>query len=134
MQKAQSSDVVDDVEERFERMVERIEQTVAEATGWVRDLGFLEAWKKVADQRVQLIFYSLPMISGPTLTDKLKEQAVDQLYRVTWFVVCWEMTADEQEKAWRENGDAIKEYSRALVERATAERWKRALEIRDGQR
>ena len=119
MQRAQSSD--------FDGLEERIKQTIAEVRGWVRDLGFLEAWKKVADKRVYLIFNSLPIMSGPTLPDNLKEYAVDELYRVTWFVVCWDMTADEQEKAWRENGDAIKEYSRALVERATAECWKYAL-------
>ena len=127
MQKAQSPDVVDDVEERFRQMIEKKERTIAEVRGWVRDLGFLEAWKKVADKRVQLIFNSLPIISGPTLPDNLKEHAVEELYRVTWFVVCWDMTADEREKAWRENDDAITEYSRALVERATAERWKYAL-------
>ena len=119
MQKAQSSNFFDGWEER-------VKQRVAEVTGWVRDLGFLEAWKRVADQRVHLIFFSLP-IFGPTLPNDLKEHAVEELYRVTWYEVCWGMTSDERGKAWRENGDAIKEYSLALVERATAERWKCAL-------
>ena len=126
MQEAQSPDILD-AEGMLKQMVEEMRQTVAEVTDWVRDLGFLEAWKRVADQRVQLIFNSMPIISGPTLPDNLKEHAVEELYRVTWFVVCWGMTSDERSKAWRENGDAIKEYSLALAERATAERWKYAL-------
>ena len=120
MQKAQSSDFFDGFEER-------LKQRIAEVTGWIRDLGFLEAWKKVADSRVHIIFNSLPIITGPTLPDNLKEHAVEELYRVTWYEVCWEMTEEEQREAWREHGDAITEYSRALVERATAKRWKYAL-------
>ena len=118
MQKAQSPSI-------FEVWEKEDEERRAEVAGWRRDLGFLEAWKRVADQRVHLIFFSLP-IFGPTLSDKMKKDAVDAIFRLTWFVVCKGMTDEETHAAWRTNRDAINEYSEALAEKATLERWKRA--------
>ena len=115
MQKTQSSE---SLEERADRMH-------AEVRGWVRDLGFLEAWKKVADQRVHMIFYSLP-IFGPTMSDELKKNAVDAIYRLTWWEVCEGMTQEERIKARRANRKAMDEYSAEIAEKAVAERWKRA--------
>ena len=117
MQKARSSDVF-----AFD---EKEERKKAEVAGWRRDLGFLEAWKRVADQRVHLIFFSVP-IFGPTLSDKLKKDAVDAICRHTWWVVCEGMTGEERQAAWRANRDAINEYAGALAEKATLENWKRA--------
>ena len=119
MQRAQSSDV-------FEFDEKEEERARAEVAGWRRDLGFLEAWKRVADQRVNVMFASLH-IRGPTLSDKLKKDAVDAIFRLTWFVVCEGMTKKERQTAWLTNRDAINEYSAALAEKATAERWKRVL-------
>ena len=118
MQKAQSPNI-------FEVWEKEDEKSRAEVAGWRRDLGFLEAWKRVADQRVHLIFFSLP-IFGPTLSDELKKDAVDAIFRLTWFVVCEGMTDEEAHAAWRANRDAINEYSAALAEKATLENWKRA--------
>ena len=118
MQKAQSS--------KIDKMLQEEAEGRAEVAGWRRDLGFLEAWKRVADQRVHLIFASLP-IFGPALSDELKKDAVDAIFRLTWFVVCEGMTGEERRAAWRANRDAINEYSEALAEKATAERWKRVL-------
>ena len=119
VQKAQSSDI-------FEVWEKEVEQERAEVAGWRRDMGFLEAWKRVADRRVHLIFTTLP-IYGPTLSDKLRKNAVDAIYRHTWWVVCEGMAAEERQAAWLANRDAINEYSAALAEKATAERWKRVL-------
>ena len=119
MQKAQSPDI-------FEVWAKEAERDRAEVAAWRRDLGFLEAWKRVADQRVRMIFTTLP-IYGPTLSDKLKKDAVDAIYRHTWWVVCEGMADEERQAAWLANRDAINEYSTALAEKATAERWKRVL-------
>ena len=70
MQKAQSSNVA--------KALEEYERRRAEVSGWRRDLGFLEAWKRVADQRVNVMFASLH-IRGPTLSDKLKKDAVEAI-------------------------------------------------------
>ena len=118
MQKAQSPDI-------FEVWEKEDERSMAEVAGWRRDLGFLEAWKRVADRRIHLLFATLP-IFGPTLSDKLKKDAVDAIYRHTWFVVCEGMDAEERQAAWLANRDAINEYSEALAEKATLENWKRA--------
>ena len=117
MQKAQHPDIDKILQEEVERR--------AEVEGWRRDLGFLEAWKKVADQRVHMIFTTLP-IFGPTLSDKLKKDAVEDIYRHTWWVVCEGMDDEERQAAWLANRDAINEYSAALAEKATLENWKRA--------
>ena len=117
MQKAQHPDIDKILQEEAERR--------AEVEGWRRDLGFLEAWKKVADQRVHMIFTTLP-IFGPTLSDKLKKDAVEDIYRHTWWVVCEGMDDEERQAAWLANRDAINEYSAALAEKATLENWKRA--------
>ena len=118
MQKARSSDFFDVLEKE-------VEQAKAEVAGWRRDLGFLEAWKRVADQKVHLIFGSRP-IGGPPLSDDLKRYAVEEVYRLTWWVVCNGMTDEEIHAAWRANRDAITRYSGALAEKAAAENWKRA--------
>ena len=102
----------------------------AEVQEWVRDLGFFEAWKKVADQRVHMIFYSLP-IFGPTMSDKMKRDAVDAIYRLTLYEIYACMTEDEGIAYWRENHDAMEEYASALAEKTVAERWKR---MRDNSR
>ena len=94
--------------------------------GWVRDLGVLEAWKKVADGKVCAIFSSLP-IHGPVLSDKMKKEAVDAIYRLTWWEVSAGMTESEEIAAWCENRDAVEEYAAALAEKATADRWERLL-------
>ena len=117
MQKAQYPDIDKILQEETERR--------AEMAGWRRDLGFLGAWKKVADQRANLLFFVLPM-RGPTLSDELKKDAVDAIFRLTWFVVCEGMTGEERRAAWRANRDAINEYSATLAEKATVENWKRA--------
>ena len=117
MQKAQSS--------KIDKILKEEAEGRAEVAGWRRDLGFLEAWKRVADQRVHVMFASLP-IFGPTLSDELKKDAVDAIFRLTWFVVCEGMTDEERQAAWRTNRDAITEYSEALAEKATVENWKRA--------
>ena len=117
MQKAQHPDI--------DKILQEEAEARAEVEGWRRDLGFLEAWKKVADQRVHMIFTTLP-IFGPTLSDKLKKDAVEDIYRHTWWVVCEGMTDEETHAAWRTNRDAINEYSAALAEKATLENWKRA--------
>ena len=117
MQKAQSL--------KIDKILQEEAEGRAEVAGWRRDLGFLEAWKRVADQRVHLIFASLP-IYGPTLSDELKKDAVDAIFRLTWFVVCEGMTDEEIHAAWRANRDAISEYSAALAEKATVENWKLA--------
>ena len=116
MQKAQHPDI--------DKILQEEAEARAEVEGWRRDLGFLEAWKKVADQRAHLLFFVLPM-RGPTLSDELKKDAVDAIFRLTWFVVCEGMTGEERRDAWRTNRDAINEYSEALAEKATAENWKR---------
>ena len=114
MQKAQSSDV-------FEFDEKEEERARAEVAGWRRDLGFLEAWKRVADQRVNVMFASLH-IRGPTLSDKLKKDAVDAICRHTWRAACDGMTDKERQAAWHSNRDAINGYSAALAEKATLER------------
>ena len=117
MQKAQSSNI--------DKILKEEEERRAEMASWRRDLGFLEAWKRVADQKAHLIFTARP-IYGPTLSDQLKKSAVDEVYRLTWLVVCNGMTDEERRAAWRANRDAITKYSGALAEKAAAENWKRA--------
>ena len=119
VQKAQSPDI-------FDVWKKGVERGRAEVAGWRRDLGFLEAWKRVADQRVHLIFTTLP-IYGPTLSDELKKDAVEAIFRHTWWVVCNGMADEERQAAWLANRDAINKHSEALAEKATAERWKRVL-------
>ena len=114
MQKAQPDDF-------SEALIKEMEQRQAQVSVWLRDLGFLEAWKKVADQSVHLVFRSLP-IFGPTLSDEMKKDAVDALDRLTWWVVCEGMTEDEEAEAWREHRDAINEYSATLIAKAAVER------------
>ena len=63
-------------------MIKSVEQRRAEVLGWVRDLGFLEAWKKVADQGAHRIFGAV-RISGPFMPDGQKKTAVDEIYRHT---------------------------------------------------
>ena len=118
MQNTQSPDI-------FDVWKEAVERGKAEVAAWRRDLGFLEAWKRVADQRAHLIFPLRP-IYEPTLSDELKKDAVDAIFRLTWFVVCRGMTDEERRAAWRANRDAITKYSEALAEKVTAEYWKRA--------
>ena len=117
MQKAQSSNINKILKEEEERR--------AEMAGWRRDLGFLEAWKRMADQKVHLIFGSR-QIGGPPLSDDLKRYAVEEIFRLTWLVVCEGMTGEERRAAWRTNRDTINEYSEALAAKAAAENWKRA--------
>ena len=117
MQKAQYPDIDKILQEEAERR--------AEMEGRRRDLGFLEAWKRVADQKAHLIFGPLS-IDGPPLSDDLKRYAVDEIFRLTWLVVCEGVTGEERRAAWRANRDAINEYSEALAEKAAAENWKRA--------
>ena len=100
----------------------------AEVHEWVRDLGFFEAWKKVADRSVHMIFYSLP-IRGPTMSDKMKRDAIDAIYRLTWWEVCEGMTQEERIEARRTNRKAMDEYSLKIAEKAVAERWKRASQL-----
>ena len=104
-----------------EALIKDMEQRQAQVSVWLRDLGFLEAWKKVAERSVHLVFCSLP-IFGPTLSDQMKKDAVDALYRHTWWVVCEGLTSEERIAAWREHRDAINEYSATLIEKAAAER------------
>ena len=104
-----------------EALIKEMEQRQAQVSVWLRDLGFLEAWKKVAERSVHLVFCSLP-IFGPTLSDQMKKDAVDALYRHTWWVVCEGLTSEERIEAWREHRDAINEYSLALIEKAAVER------------
>ena len=118
MQKAQSSS-----SESWEKIVDKRQ---AEVAGWVRDLGLLEAWKKVADSKVHLIFASLP-IRGPVLSDEMEKDAVDAIYRLTWWEVRAKMTEVEEAEAWRENRDAMEEYAAALAEKTVADRWERVL-------
>ena len=94
-----------------------------EVQNWVRDLGFLEAWKRVADRSAHMIFYSLP-IRGPTMSDKMKRDAVDAIYRLTLYDIYAYMTEEEGIAYWRENHDAMEEYASALVEKTVAENWK----------
>ena len=117
MQKAQSSNI--------DKILKEEEERRAEMAGWRRDLGFLEAWKRVADQKVHLIFGSRP-IGGPPLSDDLKRYAVEEVYRLTWWTVCNGMTDEEIHAAWRANRDAMNEYAAALAEKAAAENWKHA--------
>ena len=117
MQKARPVDSDDWVEEVYRRR--------AQVREWVRDLGCLEAWKKVADRSVHMIFCSLP-IFGPAMSDELKKNAVDAIYRLTWWQVCEGMTQEERIKARRANRKAMDEYSAEIAEKAVAERWKRA--------
>ena len=119
MQRAQPDDF-------SEALIKEMEQRQAQVSVWLRDLGFLEAWKKVAERSVHLVFRSLP-IFGPTLSDQMKKDAVDALDRLTWWVVCEGMTEDEEVEAWREHRDAINEYSIALIEKAAVERCEPAL-------
>ena len=116
MQKAQSP----------ESLREKAERMKAEVLDWMRDLGPLETWKKVADQRVHMIFYSVPAF-GPTMSDELKRDAIDAIYRLTLYEIYECMTEDEGIAYWRENHDAMEEYASALAEKTVAERWKRAL-------
>lgn len=116
MQKAQSSDILESLEERTERRR-------AEVQGWVRDLGFLEAWKKVAQLDVHRIFSSIKM-TGPYIPDEYKKYAVEEIYRHTLWKVCDGMTDEEWEATWRENHDAMEEYALVLAEKAAAEYWK----------
>lgn len=111
MQRARSSDAED--------LIKFVEQRRAEVLGWVRDLGFLEAWKKVADQGAHRIFGAVH-ISGPFIPDGQKKTAVDEIYRHTlWeFFDC--MTVDEGIEAWCENRAAMQEYASALAEKAAA--------------
>ena len=125
MQGAQPSEV-------FDRWARAVEQERIEIAGWVRDLGILEAWKRVADRRVGKMLLPLPM-HGPALSDKMKKDSVDAICRVTWWLVCDGMTEDEEIAAWRENCDAIEEYAAALAEKAAAERWY-SLEPQDSAR
>lgn len=101
-----------------------MEQERTEVAGWVRDLGILEAWKRVADRRIGGMLLPLP-IRGPALSDEMKKDAADSICRLTWWLVCDGMTEDEEIAAWRENGGAVEEYATALAEKATAERWRR---------
>lgn len=103
---------------------ERVEQRRAEVQGWVRDLGFLEAWKKVADLEVYRIFGEIK-ITGPRIPNEHKKDAVEEIYRHTLWEVCDGMTDDEVDAAWLENHDAMEEYASALAEKAAAEYWKR---------
>ena len=59
MQKAQSPDI-------FEVWEKEVEQERAEVAGWRRDLGFLEAWKRVADRRVHLLFATTSGLQRPS--------------------------------------------------------------------
>lgn len=91
------------------------------------EFGFFEAWKRVADRKAHLIF-SLPL-DGPTLTDRQREVAVDNIFRLTWLEACEGMAEEERIAARRENRDAMNRYSLDLAERAAAEQWESALAV-----
>lgn len=106
-----------------ESLEERADRMNVQVQDWMHDLGPLETWKKVADRSAHMIFYSLP-IRGPTMSDKMKRNAVDAIYRLTLYDIYAHMTEDEGIAYWRENHDAMEEYAAALVEKTVAENWK----------
>lgn len=71
-----------------------------------------------------MMFYVLPIL-GPTMSDELKKDAVDAIYRLTLYEIYACMTKDEGIVYWRENHNAMEEYASALAEKTVAERWKR---------
>ena len=80
---------------------------------------FLEAWKRESDGCTDVIFGSLP-IEGPVLSGEMKQEAVEAIMRVVWFLV----DTPNKEEALRKNWDAVEKYTSDLVDKAVAENWK----------
>ena len=91
-----------------------------------RSAEYFEAWKKVAERDVHVIFASLP-VHGPAIPDEMKEEAVDLVHRLTWWDTCEHMSDDEKIEACCANSEAMGKYALALAERAAAKRWERVL-------
>ena len=91
-----------------------------------RSAEYFEAWKKVAGQRVHLVFGLLP-IKGPTIPSEMKEDVIEMIRRITWYAPCDYMTDEERGAAARVNRDAMRKYSWEIAQREAPERWKRVL-------
>ena len=91
-----------------------------------RSAEYFEAWKKVAERDVHVIFASLP-VHGPAIPDEMKEEAVDLVHRLTWWDTCEHMSDDEKIEACWANSEAMAKYALELAQRAAAERWERVL-------
>ena len=90
------------------------------------DKEFLKAWKKVADRKVRLIFGAI-RIEGPFIPDGRKKEAVEEIYRHTWWEVCMDMTEEESAGFWGRNRDVMDAYASELADKAAAVQWGRIL-------
>lgn len=90
------------------------------------DKEFLEAWKKVADRKVRLIFGAI-RIEGPSIPDGQKKDAIEEIYRHTWWEVCRGMTEEESAGFWGANRDSMDAYASELADKAAATHWRRIL-------
>ena len=93
----------------------------------VADRKFFEAWKKVADRKARMIFGAI-RINGPFIPDGRKKDAIEEIYRHTWWEVCEGMTEEERIGFWSANRDAMDAYASELADKAAAVQWKRHLD------
>ena len=80
---------------------------------------YLAAWKKVAERKIHLIFYSLP-IYDPAIPDEMEKAAVDLVGRLTWRDTCEHMSDGEKIAACHANSEAVDEYAWELAKKAAA--------------